>query len=200
MESIEKLKIKLSSIENQIKDYSQKLSEKETELQNLKIETLIKEKINKIEKLRNKLYVLYSKKSQIENSLIVYQSNPIASNEIIDLYKQNEGPKGDYLACLHNTKTIIGELGYNNENNNVHYVIYEQYRNNGYATQSLRLLLEYLIICEIEEIEIVIEKDNLPSLKTLEKVVAFMEDVKIEDENMVIICHINLSKNNKLKK
>lgn len=122
-----------------------------------------------IVQLREKIYQLFGEVSKIEKTLVISDKEPIICSERIDLYKTDQNPKGYYIVCLSGTKTIIGEVGCNNENNNIHYVIDPKYQNNGYGFEAVATMLNYLVLSGIENIEILIEKENVISIKVAEK-------------------------------
>lgn len=64
----------------------------------------------------------------------------------------------------------IGNISYSGDNNNVSYYILDQFRNRGYATKSLSLLIELFKTEEynyIKEISLSIEIDNIYSQKVM---------------------------------
>ncbi len=147
-------------------------------------------------KIKEKIYALNYEIYIIEQTIEVNNNIPFLSGEVVDLYKNDENPRGNYIVCLHNSKTIIGEVGCNGPINNVHYVIYPKYRKKGYGFQALITMLNYLILNDFENIEILIQEENIPSLKLAEKlevIFPIFNKEKKESRNYILY-RFNLSK------
>lgn len=160
MESIEELRKKIDILQEQIAKYQQRLS---------------KERFystDSTRKLHEKIYDLKCEIIKIEKIIEVNSSIPIISDEVVDLYKNDKNPTGYYIVCLHGSKTIVGEVGCNGENNNVHYFIAIEHQNKGYGFHALVTMLNYLILNNIENISIILDKENNISLKLAEKLKA----------------------------
>ena len=139
---------------------------------------------NDYRKTCHKLYKVEDQMNKINSTIRVYTNDPIASNEVIDLYKAYDDlfPYGKYLICLHDTKTVIGGTGCNPySNNNVHYVIDQEYRGNGYAYQAVSVLIDYLASKDVEYVSLLIEKNNIPSIRTAEKLQNYIQNVDIQE-------------------
>lgn len=190
MEKIEKLKDRLNYINELINKYEHQLSE----LEQVNYNCFFVPESKKAVKLSIKISKLLNEEIRIKQFLEISDKKPIISNELVDLYKNNENPKGYYLVCLHGTKTIIGEVGCNNENNNVHYIIDDEYRNNGYGFQALVAMVNYLALSNVENIEIVIRKDNIASIKLAEKLKTIFPSFEKKEINDYIIYRFNLNK------
>lgn len=106
-----------------------------------------------------------------------------------------QSSNGYYTVCLHDTKTIIGEVGCNHyESNNIHYVIDDGYRNNGYGFQAVVAMFHHLTANNVEDAKIVIEKKNAPSIKLAEKLTTIFPNFNRYETGELIIYHFNLSK------
>lgn len=163
---MEKLKDRLDYLNGLIDKYQKQLEKKEQKPHGYYPWEAEDESIIQ---LRKKIHQLFGEVSKIEKTLVIADKEPIICSERIDLYKTDQNPKGYYIVCLSGTKTIIGEVGCNNENNNIHYVIDQEYQNNGYGFQAVVTMLNYLVLSGIENIEILIKKENAISIKMAEK-------------------------------
>lgn len=182
---MEKLKTKLHELERLIQKYKQQLKDEEN----------IQSSSNKKkEALLEKIYRLNKSKQRIEKVIEISAMDTIISGELVELYKGDENPQGYYTICLRNTKTIIGKIGCINENNNICYAIDEAHRNNGYGFQAVVILLKYLLSKNIENITIVIEKENVASIKLAEKIKSVFPDFIEEETNILIIYNFTLNK------
>jgi ribosomal-protein-alanine N-acetyltransferase len=136
------------------------------------------------------LQLLYTSRAAMECSLGVNSSatqiEPFYQKEIDDamvnfwLPKTQEHPEAfmwytDWEIILKSTNTCIGGMGFNGEPNEsgeveTGYMIYQQYRNQGYATQALQLLSGWAFTHDIVKTIIIhTYEDNLPSKKLLIK-------------------------------
>lgn len=125
-------------------------------------------------------------KYKINSLLNIYKSRFIGSNGIIDLYKKSLGLDGTYNIYLNKDKIKIGEINYFLDGDktifgNVGYAIIVDYRGNGYAYQALCILADYLYLNNVQEIVLNVKKNNIESIKTLEKFKNYALDVKITD-------------------
>lgn len=142
-----------------------------------------------ITKLKEELYDLYKQINRIIldlKSLDLEHMNPILANNLIALYKQGKSStsiKGNYYIYLLNSKKIIGEIGCNQENNNIHYVIDEDYQNKGYAYQALLLFVNYLSLNNIENITIMVSEENTYSLRLAQKLQEKYSSVDIKHQD-----------------
>ena len=190
MEKSEKLKDRLNYLNKLINKYEHQL----LQLKQDNYELFFVTENEKTRQLKNKISKLLNEAFRIEQFFETSDKKPIISNESVDLYKNDENPKGCYLVCLHETKTIIGEVGCNNENNNIHYVIDDEYQNNGYGFQALVAMVNYLILSNVENIEIIIWKENTVSIKLAEKLKIIFPCFEKKEINNCIFYRFNLNK------
>ena len=126
----------------------------------------------KYKKLKKELNILSKKMHEIEK-WIMLKKEPIAFSNKIDLRKSSKELEGRYLIFLHNTDIDIGEIKYNGYHQlfgDMSYFIYkEEYRGHGYAYEALRLLGDLLQKNGINDFWLTVQKNNIPSLKTIEK-------------------------------
>ena len=117
---------------------------------------------NKKEDIEKQIY-------DIDESLII-KSKPSASNDKIDLRKNihKEGRFGEYYIYLHGTNTKVGIIDFQTEEI-IGGLIYEQYRGNHYLSEALNLLSEILYEAGIEYFYPIILKDNIASIKSVER-------------------------------
>lgn len=103
--------------------------------------------------------------------------NPIAEDNVISLSKQKDKSQ-NIISCnivLKETNEIIGTIAWVPErtyftyDGGISYTILPEFNNQGYATKSLKLLLEYLAKIDVPHIFIATYKDNLASQKVIEK-------------------------------
>ena len=141
---------------------------------------LEKEKINKrLDQIYDEIHKLGLDKVEAE---IWIKKPPVATNNIIDLRKgsiafapiKEEVITGMYDIYLHNTNTYIGCImysGYHCHNiyRDVGFQINKEYRGHGYAYQALTLLSNLLYKKGINDFWITVDKDNIPSIKTIKK-------------------------------
>lgn len=145
--------------------------------------------------MQEKIYELESEIAKIEKSIEINNSNPIVLGEVVDLYKTDKDSQGRYTVCLHDTKTIIGEVGCTGNINNIHYAITPEYRNKGYGFQAVLTMLNYLILNNIDNIILIIDKDNVSSIRIAEKLKTVFPDFNIEErERRYIEYHFSLNK------
>lgn len=157
----------------------------------------------KIEELESQIMTLKDQIKKIERIKKLENQSPICKNENVDLYKSDEKayngkePYGYYEICLPGTKENIGHIGctpMSSEFNNVFYYIEEQYRGNNMALKAIELFLPYLASQGIESIGIIVSRDNLPSLKTAEKVTKKFPDYTREETTGFITYQFSLLK------
>ena len=106
---------------------------------------------------------------------------PIKSNGVIELRLQYEdmdkdlsGIKRTYYICLCANKEVIGIIKYSGYHNDkylgdIGYRIASRFRGNNYSYQALCLLGELLKENGINDFWISAEKENIPSIKVIEK-------------------------------
>lgn len=182
MNDTQKLKERKSLLETIIKDYDEQISNEKL--------TANYERRNQLEEKRYKIIKEYLK---IDCLLEIMNTNPIISSNEVDLYKNNDLPEGRYIVCIHGTKKIIGEVGCNSENNNIFYAINKKYQNKGYGFQAVVSLLNYLILCGIENIVIVIEKENKPSIRLADKLKKIFPDYTFSDNKKLVFYRFKIS-------
>ncbi len=132
----------------------------------------------------------------------IYSSRLVSSNEIIDLYKEDNHIEGYYDIYLHNTFTYIGHIGvqpFGKNLNNISYEIDDKYRGNGYATQAVYTLTNYLSENGVENIVIISKKDNKSSIRVIEKFHEMMPAFEVEIENGENVAFYYFKINNKLQ-
>lgn len=169
------------------------LSRKDAELHGFLYESA------KVTKLKEELYKIYNQIDQVTNelnSLKLQEKTPTTTNGFLDLYKCDDqtNPKGNYYICFHDTKKIIGEIGCNLDCNNVHYGIDEQFQGQGYGSQALLLLVEYLSSRDLKDIVILIDEDNLASISLAEKLRIFFPSVSVKSDNHYVTYRFNIQK------
>ena len=155
---------------------------------------ILEEKIDTIlQKLRNltsadenrdeiykQYYELAEQQYELEQALYFKKSSIIKSNGIIDLrlkarsLSRKNPVAGTYNICLHDEKTIIGEIQYRGYHvseylGDIGYGINPTYHGHNYAYQALCLLSELLNEEGIEDFWITTYDNNISSIKTIEK-------------------------------
>ena len=130
--------------------------------------------------LFSKRLVLEEKIQSIKDKIFLF-TPPIKSNGLIELRKmidgRNDNPNditGNYSICLANKKEVVGEITYRGYHfdeyiGDIGYTIDIKYRGNNYAYYALCLLGELLRENGIDNFWISTYKDNIPSVKTIEK-------------------------------
>lgn len=194
MENIEKLKDRINVLNKLIKKYEQQYQQQLLKDQD---RYLFFRKSEEIRQIEEKLYKFVDEKLKIEKFIEISNKEPIISEGSVDLYasdKNFEVYRGYYTVCLRNTKTIIGEVGCSNQDNNIFYKIDDEYQNNGYGFQALVALVNYLVLNNVENIVIVIERKNAPSIKIAEKLKIIFPNCNVVDNGECFIYHFDLSK------
>lgn len=176
------------------------------ECNNKQTKLIIEKSINN---LREEIEMLESNLESVESALLraeMLEWNLISSNEDIDLYKISEGIDGSYYIYLHNTAEEVGVISYNPKYSNsiygdISYSIYDDYQGHSYAFQALCMLSNHLEENNINSIRISARKDNIPSIKTIQKYEKVNNHRKIMDiGNESIVCDFSFKKKKNLKK
>jgi len=91
----------------------------------------------------------------------------------IDLYLNDyqNFDYGQYLIFLHETQMCVGSIKFSKNEvlGDISFEIKKQFRGNGYALKALKLMTDVLYKNGIYKVYISAEKDNKPSIKTIEK-------------------------------
>lgn len=169
------------------------IMEKQDLLKTANTETVISDLVSVINDLENerrtlesKIYNLKEQEYQIREELNVYNYQFVNSNGVIDLYKGNLELDGTYNIYLHKNKVKVGEVNYLSDGDkcifgNVGCSIIESYRGNGYAYQALCILADYLLLHNIDKIILTTKRDNIASIKTLDKFKKNVFDTEVID-------------------
>lgn len=141
---------------------------------------------NERKTLESKIYNLKEQEYQIREALNIYNYQFVNSNGIIDLYKRNLELSGTYNIYLHKNKVKVGEINYLPDGDkdmfgNVGCMIIESYRGNGYAYQALCILADYLLLHNIDKIILTTKRDNIASIKILDKFKKNVFDAEVID-------------------
>ncbi len=134
--------------------------------------------------LEDKIYNLQKKAYDLQEILSKRNYRFISSNGKIDLYKRNSEFGGTYDIYLPKLTTKVGEISYFPEGHksifgNIGCAIIDDYRGNGYAYQALCILADYLSLNNIQNITLTVKKNNIASIKTLDKFKNYVLDTKI---------------------
>ncbi len=121
-------------------------------------------------------YKLYVKIKEM-NKLLVKVLPPVKTDGVVDLRKKivtkEDEIIADYALYLHGTEQLIGEMKYSGyhagPSGDIAYSVEPQYRGNHYGYRGLCLMSELLNDHNIEDFWVSIYKDNIPSIKTIEK-------------------------------
>lgn len=111
----------------------------------------------------------------------------IISDDCIELRKKDNLLEGKYFICS-KYDGVVGEIAYRGYHKygligDVGYLVFRDYRKMGYATRSMKLMVDLLIENNVDDFNISVLKDNTPSLEIIEK---FTENVVYEDEAMLM--------------
>ena len=167
---------------NEIDEIYNKLRETDDSGISLYLNNKIQELMKKELKIRELIFEIDMLINQISET-IYFKVPPVAYNDIIDLRRTKDysienmycdDTVGQYYIYLHNTKTCVGSVDYRGYH--VHeyfgdaggFVDYE-YRGNGYLYQALTLLRKMLNENKVEDFWVSANQDNIPSIKTIEK-------------------------------
>ena len=162
-----------------------------------------------IESLRDEIQTLENELEETRHSILMTEMsgwNLISSNENIDLYKLDDEICGTYFIYLHNEPEEAGVISYNPKYSNsfygdISYSIYDDYQGNSYAFQALCMLSKHLEENGINSIRISARKDNIPSIKTIEKYEKLNPNNKIMDfGDTSIVCDFMFKKKTLIKK
>lgn len=165
-----------------------------------KIDKIYKNNLSFDDATRLELDSLYLEYYKINDSLQLLDYKFIIGNDVIDLYKKNiDYYEGEYIICLHNTLTKIGDIDYRPGDwfmGNIGYKIKENYRGNNYAYHATCLLLNVLCLNEINDVTITAYMDNKASISIMNKLKELGLDCEIieDEDNKVIKYHYRFNK------
>lgn len=154
----------------------------------------------KKDEIENKMMAIRNQITKLEKEKKISELDPVCENKNIALYKeenQTNTPYGYYDICLQGTLEIIGYIGcakISSDFNNVFYYIEENYRGNNNALKALELFLPYLSTQGIKQIGIIIVRDNLPSIKTVEKLRQTFPNYTLEEDTRFLTYRFQLLK------
>ena len=123
---------------------------------------------------KEKEYDQLNIKAQEIDRTILLAKDPVAMSNKIDLRTIENDICTKYYIFLHETDICIGEIGYRGYHNesifgDVGYSIDEEYRGNNYSYEALLLLSDWLLKNGIDSFIITVNKNNIPSIKIIEK-------------------------------
>ena len=176
---------KLPSTPEEISEHKQKrlLSDKELfEEQIALIDSIIKE-IEPVPKLYRLVSQLEMEKFRLNTSLAatkmelrIYEGTPDLTDGEIDIYITNSSNQLPFNGTiyLHGTGIEVGVIDYRGPIKDkwlgdIGYTIREEHRGNAYAYKALNLISQIIASKGIEHVTITTHKDNLPSVKTIER-------------------------------
>lgn len=125
--------------------------------------------LNKIRSLSLEQYEIYEKLEYLEREvaiddgeieLVTCENSSICFKKY-DIYLCNKNKKIGYIEFRDGNLPFIGNIGYG---------ISEEYTRHGYATRAFRLLNDILNSLGIESVIVTAYKDNLASIRVIEKV------------------------------
>lgn len=136
--------------------------------------------------------------SKMLKEKLFFLKPPAMFNDLIDL-RCDEFNSKRYIIYLHNTKIIVGDIDYRGYHTSdffgdVGYNINARFAGNNYAYHALVLLSEKLNEDGIIDFWISTRKENLPSLKTIEK---YGANLIKELDNEVLLFECKTRKNTK---
>ena len=132
----------------------------------------------KYEETIKKYYVLREQYEELEAIEFAKNNKVDITDGEIDLYLQEykiDNCGRNYKIFLHNTLDYVGKTSYYGKNGffslqgNVSCEIKKEFRGNGYALKSLKLLTDKVYEEGIDKVYISAYENNYPSLKTIEK-------------------------------
>lgn len=176
---------KLPSTPEEISEHKQKrlLSDKELfEEQIALLDSIIKE-IEPVPKLYRLVSQLEMEKFRLNTSLAatkmelrIYEGTPDLTDGEIDIYITNSSNQLPFNGTiyLHGTGIEVGVIDYRGPVKDkwlgdIGYTIREEHRGNGYAYKALNLISQIIASKGIDHVTITTYKDNIPSLKTIER-------------------------------
>lgn len=177
---IEQLKSQLKYLNEKIKKIYEKRSSLLKEVSSNEWDSVYKESNDQINKIIVEEDIIYKKINSICNELL-WVSPPIKTNGVIEIRKMIDGREndqnnilGNYSICLSGEKKVVGEICYRGYHvsefmGDIGYSIDMNFRGNNYAYQALCLLGELLKENGVEDFWAAAYKNNIPSLKTIEK-------------------------------
>lgn len=145
---------------------------------------------------------LEEEKSIIERNILMLEMscwNLISNNEEIDLYKVDDDIAGTYFIYIHNTTEEVGFITYDPKYSksiygDISYTIYDDYQGNGYAFKALCILSKFLKENNVEIIRLSTQKNNIPSVRTIEKYEMLTDCKKtIDAQNKLLIYDFKLN-------
>lgn len=190
------MNIDIEKLENEIK----KLEIEKNKLKDLLLNDYNLESTKRMELIRitreleDKIDI---KKNELYKMLI--SKEPDLSDGIIDLYKTTNDNEINYTIYLSNTEKCIGFLDYRKYDDgvlgNIGYGINPEYRGNHYSLQALNLVSKDIEKDDIDSVVISVKKDNIPSIKIIEKFGGILINTK--DDILIYECKIKENKNEK---
>lgn len=122
-----------------------------------------------------KISETYEEISKIRGEIHLIDKDPVASNEIIDIYLEEgsiEKGYGYFAIFLHGTSTKIGHVRLNNKPDNqfgnIGYGLDEEYRGHRFMLQSLEILKETMLKMKIIKPILTVEPNNKASVRTIQ--------------------------------
>lgn len=153
--------------------------------------------------LSNKIKVIQAEEKKVRNKLKAV----VATDGEIELvaYHPDRSPEklagyGDrYDICLCENHQTIGRIFYGGNHyisiGNVGYHIEPEYRGHNYAAKATKLLNGILKDIGVESVFVAVDKKNIPSIKTIEKMGGEIIDVNNSDPDIVrYICYTGREK------
>lgn len=174
-----------------------------------KIDEFYENNLSFDELTRLELDSLYAEYYKIYDRLQVMDYKFVIGNDVVDLCKKDPDYfEGEYIICLHNTLTKIGDIDYRPGDwfmGNIGYKIKESFRGKNYAYHATCLLFNVLYLNGVNDTVITSYTDNIASIMIMNKLKEFDLECEITEDkdNNVIRYHYKFDKelnfNNSLK-
>ena len=162
-----------------------------------------------IRNVYNEIDELEEEKNIIKQKILMLEMkdwNLISLSSEIDLYKVDDSIDGTYFIYLHNSSEEVGFITYDpkyssSRYGDISYTIYDEYQGNSYAFKALCMLSQYLTENDVELIRISSKRNNVSSIKTIEKYERINSCKKnIDFEHNLLICDFDLNTKKHIKK
>ena len=172
---------------------------------NKELKSKKKDLFSELEYMEFKKMELYSELNKVKEELSKYKDelddDGVLKGDKVDLYKallHDEDYEYSYKICLHGTKEVVGQIEYGNTveepykgwEGDISYSIKEEYRGNGFALESLKILTDKLYSDGIKEVYVATYRNNFSSQRVAEKFGGKIDNELSDEYSLVYKCDL----------